>query len=67
MSELPSINYQEVSTSLANDIGNLKFQLAQMENLATTLRNERDSYKSRLDELAENTADTSVEDERSNQ
>ena len=65
MNTLPQIDYQEVAKSLAADIGNLKFQLAQMENLATQLRNERDSYKTRLDGLAGTASDASVAGEES--
>lgn len=65
MSELPTIDYHEVATSLATDIGNLKFQLAQMENLATKLRNERDSYKARLDEMTQSEGNTDLDEEGS--
>lgn len=51
MSDLPKIDYNEVATSLANDFAGLKFQLAQLENLAAKLRDERDGYKARLDDL----------------
>lgn len=53
MSDLPKIDYNEVATSLANDFAGLKFQLAQMENLAAKLRDERDGYKARLDDLTQ--------------
>lgn len=53
MSDLPKIDYNEVATSLANDFAGLKFQLAQLENLAAKLRDERDGYKARLEDLTQ--------------
>lgn len=55
MSDLPEIDYQQVSRKLAEDLGtevsNLKFQLRQMESLVLAVQAERDEARRHLADL----------------
>lgn len=48
MSEYPEIDYQVVAKNLATANADLTYQLAQYDNLITTLKSQRDTYKEQL-------------------
>ena len=48
MNDLPEIDYQQTSRRLAEELGNLQFRYFQMENLAETLKSQRDDAYNRL-------------------
>lgn len=48
MLDLPAIDYKITAQKLAADYGTLKYQYAQLENLAESLRSQRDDLSNQL-------------------
>lgn len=51
MSALPEIDYRKVAQKLANNLNDLTVQIATLETLAETLRDQRDVLQQELNTL----------------